>query len=59
MGENKLSKIMIRKERKEDYKKTDIYEGQVIITRENISLIEKFQVEGRSLRQAIIDKYEE
>ena len=43
----------------EDYKKTDIYEGQVMITRENISSIEKFQVEGRALRQAIIDKYEE
>lgn len=45
--------------RKVDYKKSDIYEGQVMITRENISSIEKFQVEGRALRQAIIDKYEE
>ena len=45
--------------RKEDYKKTDIYEGQVMITRENISSIKNFQVEGRALRQAIIDKFEE
>ena len=44
--------------RKEDYKKTDIYEGQVMITRENIASIQKFQVEGRALRQAIIEKYE-
>lgn len=45
--------------RKENYKKTDIYEGQVMITRENIASIQKFQVEGRALRQAIIEKYEE
>lgn len=45
--------------RNENYKKTDIYEGQVMITRENISTIEKFQVEGRALRQAIIEKFEE
>ena len=45
--------------RKNDYKKTDIYEGQVMITRENIDLIQKFQVDGRALRRAIIDKYEE
>lgn len=43
--------------RKDDYKKTDIYEGQVMITRDNISSIEKFQVEGRGLRQAIIEKF--
>ncbi|UTC58782.1 hypothetical protein ABK01_11270 [Treponema sp. OMZ 305] len=34
------------------------YEGQVMITRENIASIQKFQVEGRALRQAIIEKYE-
>lgn len=45
--------------RKNDFKKTDIYEGQVMITRENIGLIQKFQVDGRALRRAIIDKYEE
>ena len=39
-------------------KNTDIYEGQVMITRENIDSIRKFQVEGRALRQAIIEKYE-
>ena len=44
--------------RKEDYKKTDIYEGQVMITRENISSIRKFEVEGRALRQAIIERFE-
>lgn len=45
--------------RKEDFKKTDIYEGQVMITRENISTIKRFQVKGRDLRHAIIEKYEE
>lgn len=30
-----------------------------MITRENIDSIQKFQVEGRALRQAIIEKYEE
>lgn len=45
--------------RTENYKKTEIFEGQVMITRENIFSIEKFQVEGRALRQAIIEKYEE
>ncbi|WP_303920599.1 hypothetical protein [Treponema berlinense] len=44
--------------RKDDYKKTDIYEGQVMITRENISSIRKFEVEGRALRQAIIERFE-
>lgn len=44
--------------RNEDYKKTDIYEGQVMITRETISSIQKFQVEGRALRQAIIERFE-
>lgn len=29
-----------------------------MITRENIDFIQKFQVEGRALRQAIIEKYE-
>lgn len=45
--------------REENYKKTDIYEGQVMITRENIASIRKFQVEGRALRQAIVDRYED
>ena len=43
--------------RKDNYKKTDIYEGQVMITRDNIDSIQEFQVEGRALRQAIIEKY--
>lgn len=37
-------------------KKTDIYEGQIMITRDNISSIEKFEVEGRTLRQTIIER---
>lgn len=43
---------------KVDYKKTDIYEGQIMITRDNIFSIEKFEVEGRTLRQAIIERFE-
>lgn len=45
--------------RKDDYVKTDIYEGQVMIPRNNIESIQRFKVEGRALRQAIIDKYEQ
>lgn len=43
--------------RKDNYEKRDIYEGQVMITRDTINTIQKFQVEGRALRQAIIEKY--
>lgn len=43
--------------RKDNYEKRDIYEGQVMITRDNIDSIQEFQVEGRALRQAIIEKY--
>ena len=57
-----LKKFIVRNAetaaRKVDYKKTDIYEGQVMITRDNISSIEKFEVEGRTLRQAIIERFE-
>ena len=45
--------------RKSDYKKSDIYEGQVMITRENILQLDKFEVSGRQIRQAIIEKFEE
>lgn len=38
-------------------KKTDIYEGQVMITRDKIFSIEKFEVEGRTLRQTIIERW--
>ncbi len=44
--------------RKIDYKKTDIYEGQIMITWDKISSIGKFEVEGRTLRQAIIERFE-
>ena len=39
-------------------KKTDIYEGQIMITRDKIFSTEKFEVEGRTLRQAIIERFE-
>ena len=45
--------------RGDNYEKTAIYEGQVMITRDNISSIEVFQVDGKHIRQAIIDKYNE
>lgn len=45
--------------RNTNYKKTDIYEGQVMITKENVATINKYLVESRGLRQAIIEKYVE
>jgi hypothetical protein len=40
-----------------DYDKSKIYEGQIMVTNENISSIEKYRVEGRGIRQAVIDQF--
>lgn len=45
-------------QRKEDYKKCDIYEGQVIITRENIASIQRFEAKGRELKATIIERFQ-
>jgi len=45
-------------ERTKDYEKTNIYEGQIMITNSNIGSINAFMVESRRIRQAIIEQYE-
>jgi len=44
-------------ERTKGYDKTDIYEGQIMITNSNINSINAFMVESRLIRQAIIEQY--
>ena len=45
-------------ERTKGYEKTEIYEGQIMITNSNIDSINDFMVESRAIRQAIIEQYE-
>jgi hypothetical protein len=45
-------------ERSKDYDKSEIYEGQIMITNANIDSIKDFMVESRAIRQAIIEQYE-
>ena len=45
-------------ERTENYDKSEIYEGQIMITNNNINSIENYAVESRGIRQAIIEQYE-
>ena len=40
------------------YKKSDIFEGQIMITNANINTIRDYAVESRGIRQAIIEQYE-
>lgn len=44
--------------RTKEYEKTEIYEGQIMITKENIDSIKKYETEGRKIRQAIIEEFE-
>jgi len=44
--------------REKNYKKTDIYEGQIMITNANIDTIESYKVDSKGIRQAIIEQYE-
>jgi len=41
-----------------DYKKSDIFEGQIMITNANINSIDDYMVDSRGIRQAIIEQYE-
>lgn len=43
--------------RKKDYEKKDIYEGQIMITDENISDFDSFQTTGSKLQEAVITQY--
>jgi hypothetical protein len=45
-------------ERSKNYEKSEIYEGQIMITNANIDSINDFMVESRTIRQAIIEQYE-
>ena len=40
------------------YDKTQIFEGQIMITNENIDSIAQYEVESSHLRQAIIEQFE-
>ncbi|MBI4726616.1 hypothetical protein HY768_05255 [candidate division TA06 bacterium] len=44
-------------ERKKNYKKEDIYEGQIMITEDNISDFGKFISSGSSLKESVIAQY--
>lgn len=43
--------------RKKGYKKEDIYEGQIMVTDENISYFDKYLTAGKQLREAAIAQY--
>lgn len=43
--------------RKKGYKKEDIYEGQIMVTDENISCFDKYLTVGKQLREAAIAQY--
>ena len=44
--------------RLKNYKKAEIYEGQIMITNANFKTIKNYMVESRGIRQAIIEQYE-
>ena len=44
--------------REELYDHTRIYEGQIMITNDNIKTITNYEVEGRAIRQAVIEQYD-
>ena len=45
-------------DRAKGYEKSEIYEGQIMITNANIDSINSFRVESRAIRQAILEQYE-
>jgi len=44
--------------RSKDYDKSEIFEGQIMITNANIDTIKDYLVDSRGIRQAIIEQYE-
>lgn len=44
-------------ERSKDYKKEDIYEGQIMVTDENISYFDNYLTLGKELKEAVIAQY--
>ncbi|MDR0315431.1 MAG: hypothetical protein LBH97_00860 [Treponema sp.] len=45
-------------DRAKDYAKSEIYEGQIMITNANIDSIKNYMAESRAIRQAIIEQFE-
>jgi hypothetical protein len=45
-------------EREAGYDRSKIFEGQIMITNDNINSISEYLVEGRGIRQAIIEQFE-
>ncbi|GHU01589.1 hypothetical protein FACS1894147_01720 [Spirochaetia bacterium] len=45
-------------ERAKDYDRSAIYEGQIMITNDNVNSIQEYMVESRGIRQAIIEQFE-
>ncbi len=45
-------------ERSKNYDKSEVYEGQIMITNNNIDSIREYQADSHSIRQAIIEQYE-
>lgn len=45
-------------DRAKGYEKSEIFEGQIMITNANINSIKSYMVESRAIRQAIIEQYE-
>ncbi len=43
--------------RKKDYKKEDIYEGQIMVTEENVAYFDKYISSGTSLKESVIAQY--
>ncbi|GHT10390.1 hypothetical protein FACS1894170_02400 [Planctomycetales bacterium] len=43
--------------RRNDYRKEDIYEGQIMMTEKNIRNFDKYLVSGKDLKEAIIEQY--
>ena len=44
-------------ERGKDYRKEDIFEGQIMMTEKNIHAFDSFLTSGKALKQAIIEQY--
>ena len=44
-------------ERNKNYRKEDIFEGQIMVTEKNIHTFDHFLAVGKKLKQAIIEQY--
>lgn len=44
-------------ERGRDYRKEDIYEGQIMVTDENIATFDEYLAEGNALKDAVIAQF--